>query len=73
MEITFTILSLIFVLIGVVFIYDARKITKSRFSFQDINEGTKYLKILGFIFTILGLCIMYYYAPSTIDILKNMK
>ena len=42
MEITFTILSLIFVLIGVVFIYDARKITKSRFSFQDINEGTKY-------------------------------
>ena len=45
MEITLTILGLIFVLIGVVLIYDARKITKNRFSFQDINEGTKYLKI----------------------------
>lgn len=73
MEITLTILGLIFVLIGVVLIYDARKITKNRFSFQDINEGTKYLKIFGFILTILGLGIMYYYLPGVFETIKNIK
>jgi len=73
MEIAFTVLSLVFVLIGVIFIFDARKITKSRFSVQDINEGTKYLKIFGFIISILGLGIMYFYAPSAFEVLKNIK
>jgi uncharacterized protein YjeT (DUF2065 family) len=73
MEITLTIVGLVFVLIGVILIYDARKITKNRFSFQDINEGTKYLKIFGFIFTILGLGIMYYYIPGAFEVIKNIK
>lgn len=73
MEITLTIVGLIFALVGVVLIYDARKITKNRFSIQDINEGTKYLKVFGFILTLLGLGLMFYYAPSTMEILKNMK
>ncbi len=73
MEITLTIVGLIFALVGVVLIYDARKITKNRFSIQDINEGTKYLKVFGFILTLLGLGLMFYYVPSTIEILKNMK
>ena len=73
MEIALTVVSLIFVLVGVIFIFDARKITKNRFSIQDINEGTKYLKICGFIISLLGLGIMYFYAPSAFEILKNIK
>lgn len=73
MEVTLTLLGLIFALIGVVLIYDARKITKSRFSVQDINEGTKYLKILGFILTLLGLGIMFYYLPTTMEMLRTIK
>jgi len=73
MEIILTIVGLVFVLIGVILIYDARKITKNRFSFQDINEGTKYLKIFGFILTILGLGIMYYYIPGAFEVMKNIK
>ena len=52
MEIALTVVSLIFVLVGVIFIFDARKITKNRFSIQDINEGTKYLKIFGFVISL---------------------
>ena len=73
MEITLTILGLIFALVGVVLIYDARKITKNRFSIQDINEGTKYLKIFGFILTLLGMGIMFYYVPGAMEMLKNIK
>lgn len=73
MDIACTLIGLLFVLVGVVFIYDARKITKSRFSFQDINEGTKYLKIFGVIITLLGLGIMYYYVPASVEVLKNLK
>lgn len=73
MEITLTILGLMFVLVGVILIYDARKITKNRFSIQDINEGTKYLKIFGFILTVLGFGVMFYYVPSAIEILKNIR
>ena len=40
MEIFFVILGIIFVAIGVICIYDGRKLTKKLFSFQDINEGT---------------------------------
>ena len=37
MKVVFAILGLIFVMMGVISIYDARKITKKLFSFQDIN------------------------------------
>ena len=47
MELVFTILGLIFTTIGIISIYDARKLTKKLFSFQDINEGTKALKIFA--------------------------
>ena len=71
MKIVFAILGLIFVMIGVVSIYDARKITKKLFSFQDINEGTKTLKILGFFMAILGLGVVYFYLPEVTEILKQ--
>lgn len=73
MKITFVILGLIFVLIGVVCVYDARKITKELFSFQDINEGTKALKIFGFLIALLGMGIVYSYLPNALQVLKNMQ
>lgn len=72
MKIAFVILGLIFVAIGIISIYDARKLTKKIFSFQDINEGTKALKIIGFLISILGLGVIYFYLPDAIEILKNI-
>lgn len=47
-------IGIIILTIGVTLIYDARPITKKRFSFGDQNEGTKGLKIIGFIMGIIG-------------------
>ena len=71
MEIAIVLLGLIFIVIGVICIYDARKLTKKLFSFQDINEGTKTLKIFGFVISILGLCIIYIYMPEALEMLKK--
>lgn len=73
MKIAFLIIGLIFVFIGVICIYDARKLTKKLFSFQDINEGTKTLKIFGLIISILGLSVVYIYIPEALETLKSMK
>lgn len=40
--------------VGVILIYDARPITKKIFSFGDQNEGTKGLKITGFVISVIG-------------------
>lgn len=72
MEVFFVIIGLIFVGIGVVSIFDARKITNKLFSFQDINEGTKYLKIFGFLIALLGMGMVYSYLPDALHVLKNM-
>ena len=72
MKIFFVILGVIFVAIGVICIYDGRKLTKKLFSFQDINEGTKYMKIFGLVITLLGLFILYFYLPEATQILKEM-
>lgn len=72
MELFFVIIGLIFVGIGVVSIFDARKITNKLFSFQDVNEGTKYLKIFGFLIALLGMGIIYSYFPDALQALRNM-
>lgn len=72
MKIAFVLMGIIFVAIGVISIFDARKLTKKLFSFQDVNEGTKYLKIFGFVISILGLCVIYIYLPEVIELLKSM-
>ena len=72
MKIAFVILGLIFVTIGVISIFDARKLTKKLFSFQDINEGTKALKIFGLIIAVLGLGVIYFYFPEVAKLLKSM-
>lgn len=44
----------IIVLAGVVFIYDARRLTKKLFSFGDQNEGSMGMKMTGFLITMIG-------------------
>lgn len=73
MKIAFVLLGLIFITIGVICIYDARMLTKKLFSFQDINEGTKTLKVFGFIISILGLSVIYIYLPEVYEVLKTMN
>ena len=46
--------ALIIVLIGVIFIYDARDLSAKWFGFGDQNQATAGIKILGFIFAIIG-------------------
>ena len=53
------IISLFLILVGVIFIYDARILSTNWFSFGDQNEATSGLKILGFIFAIIGAIIFY--------------
>jgi len=47
-------IALIIILIGVIFIYDARILSEKWFGFGDQNQATAGLKILGFIFAIIG-------------------
>lgn len=52
-------IGLLIVLVGVVFTYDARSLSLRWFGFGDQNEATSGLKILGFIFSIIGAIIIY--------------
>ena len=54
------IIALLIILVGVILIYDARILTKKFFGFGDQNEGSSGLKILGFVFTIIGGIIIYF-------------
>ncbi len=54
MENIINLIGLIVIAIGVVFIYDARKLTKRFFSSSDANTATKTFKIVGFAITIIG-------------------
>ena len=47
-------LFIIFILIGVTCIFDARSLTKRFFGFGDQNEGASGLKILGFIIVMIS-------------------
>lgn len=71
MEIVFVLLGLILSAIGVICIYDARKLTKKLFSFQDINEGTKTLKIFGIIIALIGLAIVFICFEPAMEILRH--
>ena len=47
-------------LVGVILIYDARIITKKMFGFGDQNEATSGFKILGALFSVIGIAIIYF-------------
>ena len=53
------ILGIILVMFGVILIYDARPITKKIFSFGDQNDATLGLKLVGFLFSIIGMILVY--------------
>ena len=59
-QIILKIIGLILVTSGVIFVYDARSITKKFFSFGDQNEGSLGLKLLGFIIAIIGGLLVYF-------------
>lgn len=59
-KIILLIIGAIIALIGVYMIFDARSLTKKLFSFGDQNEATAGMKILGFIFAIIGFFIIYF-------------
>ena len=41
-------------MLGIIFIYDARQITKKVFSNTDQNSATFAFKIIGFIISVIG-------------------
>lgn len=45
-------------MLGVIMIFDARKLTKKWFSFNDQNEGSKWFKVGGFILSIIGIIVI---------------
>ena len=53
-------LGLIFAMVGVIMVYDARLLTKKLFGFGDQNEASWGLKILGFIIAIIGGLIIFF-------------
>lgn len=53
-------ISFIVIMIGVIMIFDARKLTKKWFSFHDQNEASKWLKIGGFVLAIIGILVLYF-------------
>lgn len=56
----FVFIGLILAVLGIILVYDARKLTKKLFSFGDQNEAAWGLKILGFILAIVGGLIIFF-------------
>lgn len=54
------VLGLVFAVIGVILLYDARDLSKKLFGFGDQNEATAGLKILGFFVAMIGTLIIYF-------------
>ena len=54
MENILKLIGVIIIALGIVCIYDARKLTKRFFSSSDTNGATRTFKIVGFIVSIIG-------------------
>lgn len=48
------IIGIIIVMLGIILIFDARQLSKERFSFSDQNEAANILKLAGFLISIVG-------------------
>ena len=59
-RIIMTIIGALLVAIGVIFIFDARKIIVKNFGIGDRNAGAKGLKFLGAGLIILGFIVVYF-------------
>lgn len=51
-------IAVVFIAIGVICIYDARKLTEKFFSKKDINSVTRMFKIIGAVISIVGCAII---------------
>lgn len=60
LKIISALISFVAIMLGVIMIFDARKLTKKWFSFHDQNEGSKWLKIGGFVLAIIGILVLYF-------------
>ena len=54
------VVGLVLDMIGIIMIYDARKLTKKWFGFNDQNEGSKGFKIGGFLICIVATLMLYF-------------
>ena len=54
------IISVMLLVIGVKFIFDARPLVKKYFSFGQENDATLGLKLFGFMFLVIGALIFYF-------------
>ena len=50
----------LFIMLGIICIYDARKLAKKYFSFHDQNEGAKWFKLGGFLMSMIGIISFYF-------------
>ena len=60
LQILLRVLGMMFLMCGVIMVYDARILTVKWFGFGDQNEASLGFKILGFLFCIIGAIIIYY-------------
>ena len=56
----FLLIGALIAMAGVILIYDARSITTRMFGFGDQNEASLGMKIIGFVFCIIGALIIYF-------------
>ena len=60
LEIVGILIGFLLIMLGVIAIYDARKLTEKWFSFFDKNEGSKWFKIGGFLISIIGVLLLFF-------------
>lgn len=60
MEKVLVVLGVVLAFVGVIFIYDARPITRKIFGFGDQNEASMGLKIVGFLMSMAGAFFVYF-------------
>ena len=60
LQIILRILGLLFLMLGVIMVYDARLLNRKWFGFGDQNEASSGFKILGFLFCIIGAIVVYF-------------
>jgi len=60
LQIILRIIGLLFLMVGVITVYDARILTRKWFGFGDQNEASLGFKLLGFIICMIGAFIMYF-------------
>ena len=60
LQVILKLIGLIFLMSGVIMVYDARILTRNWFGFGDQNEASLGFKILVFIFCIIGGIMLYF-------------